>query len=97
MEEKIINSLLLREGMPKEELLADMIEDCERDLKDMLHIEELDESHASILKEMVLIRINHDGTEGIASESHSGVSTTYLDDLPKSLIRKIHAKRRLKR
>ena len=53
MEEKIINSLLLREGMPKREILADMLEDCKRDLQDMLHVKDLNESHTSILKEMV--------------------------------------------
>lgn len=97
MEEKIINSLLLREGMPKREILVDMLEDCKCDLQDMLHVKELNESHASILKEMVLIRVNHDGIDGISSESNGGVSTVYLDDLPKSLIRKIRSKRKLKR
>lgn len=97
MEEKIINSLLLREGMPKREILADMLEDCKRDLQDMLHVKDLNESHTSILKEMVLIRVNHDGIDGISSESNGGVSTAYLNDLPKSLIRKIRSKRKLKR
>lgn len=97
MEEKILDSLLLREGMPKEELLLDMLIDCEDDLKDMLHVKELNESHMSILKEMVLIKVNHDGVDGIACENQGGVSTTYLDDLPKSLIRKIRSKRKLKR
>lgn len=97
MHERILESLLFREGMPNELLLDDMLTDCEADLKDMLHVEALTEEHASILKELVLIKVNNDGTEGIQSESHSGNSTTYLDDLPKSLKRKINAKRRLPR
>ncbi len=97
MKDKILQSLLLRDGMPREELLLDMIEDCETDLMDMLHVHELNQSHASILKELVLIKINHDGVEGIGSENHSGVSTSYLDDLPKSLLRKIFSKRKLMR
>lgn len=97
MNEKIIESLLLREGMPDELLLVDILNDCETDLKDMLHVDELTEEHIPILKELVLIKVNHDGVEGIQSESHSGNSTTYLDDLPKSLKRKINAKRRLPR
>lgn len=97
MHEKILNGLLLREGMPERELLEDMLTDCEQDLKDILHVEELREEHISILKELVLIKVNYDGADGIQSENHSGNSVTYLDDLPKSLRRKISAKRRLPR
>ena len=97
MKEKILGSLLLREGMPEESLLFDMISDCELDLKDILHIEELEEKHSSVLKELVLIKVNHDGVEGLQSESRSGNTTSYLDDLPKALRRKINAMRRLPR
>lgn len=94
----VIDSLELRPGMPENEILKDMLADCTQDLKDMLHVDDVSENEfVSILKEMVLIKVNHDAVEGIASESHSGVSTTYLDDLPKSLKRKINAKRRLPR
>lgn len=93
----VLETLKLRKGMPDDAVLEDMIADCTQDLKDMLHIEQLTTDCDSILKELVLIKINHDGTEGIASESHSGVSTSYLDDLPKSLRKRINAKRRLPR
>lgn len=92
----VFNSLKLREGMPKDELLLDMIADCTQDLKEMLH-RELGEEDTSLLKEMVLVKINHDGIEGIQSESHSGNTTTYLDDIPQSLKRKIREKRKLVR
>ena len=95
MEEKVLENLLRRQGMPDGVILKEMITDCGQDLKDMLHIDTLTEEHSSILKDLVLIRVNHDGAEGIASESHSGNATTYLDDLPKSLRRKINSKRRL--
>lgn len=93
----ILNALKLRPGMPKDEVLQDMIQDCTSDLKDILHLPELTKEHDSILKELVLIKVNHSGTEGIANEGFSGVSTIYLDDLPKSLRRKIAAKRKLPR
>lgn len=97
MHEKILEILLLRQGMPEKELLEDMLTDCEMDLKDMLHVDALTEEHTSMLKELVLIKVNHDGVEGIQSESHSGNSTTYMDDIPASLRRKINAKRKLAR
>lgn len=89
--------LKLRPGMPDDALLKDLIEDCSQDLKDLLHMDILTEADDSILKELVLIRVNHNRVEGIVSESFSGVSTSYLDDLPKSLRRKINARRRLPR
>lgn len=97
MKEKILESLLKRQGMPNGKILEDIVTDCEQDLKDMLHIDMLEEEHGSILKELVLIKVNHDGVDGIVSENHSGTATTYLDDLPKSLRRKINSKRRLPR
>lgn len=95
--EKIMNSLNQKEGMPNEESLRDILEDCMVDLKELLHVDILEDQHSSILKEMVLIKINREGTEGIQSENFNGVSTTYLEDLPKSLMRKIRSKRRLPR
>lgn len=95
--EKILSLLSQKEGMPEESLLRDALEDCIEDLKELLHVNELGEEHSSILKELVIIKINREGTEGIQSENFNGVSTTYLEDLPKSLMRKIRAKRRLPR
>lgn len=93
----IKEKLKLRPGMPDDALLKDLIEDCSQDLKDLLHTDILTEADDSILKELVLIRVNYNRVEGIASESFGGVSTSYLDDLPKSLRRKINARRRLPR
>ena len=95
--EKILSLLSQQEGMPEESLLRDTLEDCIEDLKELLHADELGEEHSSILKELVIIKVNREGTEGIQSENFNGVSTTYLEDLPKSLMRKIRAKRRLPR
>ncbi len=95
--EKILASLSQREGMPQGTVLEDILEDCMEDLKELLHVEELGEEHSSILKELVIIKANREGAEGIQSENFNGISTTYLDDLPKSLMRKIRAKRKLPR
>ena len=94
--EEIFQSLKLRPGMPADAILLDMISDCTQDLRDMLH-RDLEDGDTSILKELVLIKVNHDVADGIQSESHSGNTTTYLDDLPESLVRRIHAKRKLPR
>lgn len=93
----ILESLKKRPGMPDDAILSDIIADCTQDLIDMLHVDELSEEHFPLLKELVTIKVNCDGSEGIQSENHSGISTTYLSDLPESLKRKIRAKRRLPR
>lgn len=100
MDKDIISSLLLREGIENKELITDMVNDCIQELKDYLNYEDkevLPDSTSSIVKELVLIRYNRDGAEGIQSEGFSGVSTSYMDDIPKALKRRINAKRRLPR
>lgn len=95
MEEQILESLLLRKGITDELLLRDMIQDSMDELRAMLNYkadEEIPQECSSVVKELVLIRYNRDGTEGIVSESQSsGGSTTYTDELPdraKSIIRR---------
>lgn len=102
MEEQILQSLMLRPGLGdvSAELLTDMITDCMTELKDYLNYQESEELPAAcgpIVKELVLIRFNRDGTQGEQSESNSGVSVTYLTDLPADLKRRIHRHRKMRR
>lgn len=99
MEEKIIKSLILRQGMEEGELLKDMVHDSILEMKSYLNYAEdevLPEACIPAVKEMVLVRYNQDGVEGIASESQSsGGSTVYLDALPDKVKRVIRKYRRL--
>lgn len=102
MEENILKNLLLRPGMEgREELLKALIAGCVQELKEYLNYkssETLPDECAGIVSELVLIRINMDGVQGISSESQSsGGSATYLTDLPKDLKRRIHRYRKLAR
>ena len=102
MEEEILQKIKLRPGVPDNELLLkDMIHDCVLEIKDAINYnvdEALPESLYGVVKELVLEKINMDGAQGIQSESHTfGGSTTYLDDIPKSVKRQIYRYRRLKR
>ena len=88
MKDKILNSILLRPGMSDQDgaLLNDMIDDAILDIKSYLNYastNDLPDEIAPAVKELVLIRFNRDGAEGISSESQSsGGSTTYSDALP---------------
>lgn len=100
MENKILESLLKRLGLQdQKDVLSDMIHDCISDMRLMLNYEEseeLPEGCIPAVKELVLIRYNQDGVEGISSESQSsGGSTTYMDALPDQVKRAVRKYRRL--
>lgn len=100
MENKILESLLKRPGLQdQEDVLTDMIQDSIIDMRSMLNYEEdedLPEGCIPAVKELVLVRYNHDGVEGISSESQSsGGSITYMDSMPDRVKRTIRKYRRL--
>lgn len=101
MKEKILRSLMRRQGMEDETIVLDMIEDSIADMKNYLNYkddEELPDGCIPAVKKLVLVRYNQDGVEGIVSESQSsGGSTTYLDRLPDDVKRTIRKYRRLPR
>ena len=101
MEERILESLLKRPGLcDKRYILEDMIHDSVLEIRDAIMYEkdeELPEACELAVKELTLIRFNRDGTEGIASESNSGVSTSYINELPPSVKRIIYRHSRLRR
>ena len=100
MEKKILESLLKRPGIQDQEsVLTDMIQDSINDMRTMLNYddeEELPDGCIPAIKELVLVRYNQDGVEGISSESQSsGGSTTYMDALPDRVKRTVRKYRRL--
>lgn len=102
MEEKILESLLKRPGLKgKDDILKDMIEDSICDMRNMLNYDDgeiVPEGCIPAIKEMVLVRFNQDGAQGISSESQSsGGSTTYMDALPDKVKRTVRRYRRLRR
>lgn len=102
MEEKILEGLLKRPGLEdKETVLVDMIQDSMIEMRTLLNYkdgEELPEGCIPAIKELVLVRYNQDGVEGISSESQSsGGSTTYLESLPKTVRQAVRRYRRFRR
>lgn len=101
MEEAILKSISLRPGMiGKEALLKDMISDSVIEMKNYLNYaenEDLPKECVPAVKQLVLIKYNQDGVEGIQSEGNSGVSTSYLTDLPPTVMKQIRHFRKLPR
>lgn len=78
-----------------DELLNDLIEETEEEIKVYIHREDIPIGLEGSLVELVVIKCNRLGTEGINSESFSGVSTSYLDGFPKEIIKKLRRCRKL--
>lgn len=102
MENKILESLLKRPGLAdKNDILKDMISDCLCDMRNMLNYDDseaIPEGCIPAIKEMVLVKFNQDGVEGISSESQSsGGSTTYMDALPDKVRRTVRKYRKMPR
>lgn len=101
MEARILAALCLRPGMEgNESILGDMVTDCISELKDLLNYsdaETLPQALEGLVKEMVAERFNRMGAEGITSESHSGISQSYVDGLSNRQRMRIYKYRRLQR
>lgn len=101
MEEQVYTELILYPhiaGMD-ETFLQLLIKDAMDDLRDYINYlpeEILPYSCSSLIRDLVLTRINKLGTEGISSTSQSGVSETYSDKLPADIRRRLNRLRRVK-
>lgn len=80
-------------------LILDLIEDCKEELKELTNTPnlEINTKVEGIVKELVLIKYNRLGAEGLSSESVNGHSQSFIDGLPKNLKSKILSMRKLKR
>lgn len=52
---------------------------------------------ATTIVDMAVLIYNRIGTEGLASQSVSGMSESYTDDLPKKLKKSLYAHRRIRK
>lgn len=100
IQEKILQSLKLRPGISNfsDELLKDLISDSFNDVADYIKLKDGDEMPLgciSIIKELVVIKINKLGSEGISSESHEGISQSFIEGIPSGIKMKLRRYRKL--
>lgn len=84
----------------KDLILEEIVGDSIQEVKDYLNYtdeEELPNSCKSIVKDISILRYNQLGSEGVKSESYSGVSQTYIDELPPQLKTRLKRYRKLPR
>lgn len=77
-------------------LLTYLINTTQRKALDYTNQPELLIAMQSIVEEWVVIRYNKLGSEGLQSESYSGISQTFLSDIPNDIKAQLNKYRRLK-
>lgn len=80
----------------KDNKLAYLITIAERKILDYTNQPILLAQMESIVEELVIVRYNKLGSEGLQSESFSGVSQTFTTDIPQDIKNQLNMYRRLK-
>ena len=75
--------------------LQGIIDDVTQEVLADTNQSELNLQLSSAVVSLSVIAVNRLGTEGLASEGYSGVSTSYLDDVPPRVASILNANRRL--
>lgn len=78
-----------------DELLYDFIEEATEEVFAATQQTTLNHSLEKVIVASVVLKVNRLGTEGIASESYSSVSTSYLKDLPSTMQSILYANSRI--
>ena len=80
----------------KDTLLEYLISQAESDFKSYCNRDELPEGTDEIIIQMVLVKYNRLGAEGLASEGFSGTSANYIDGYPANILADLNNYRKLK-
>ena len=75
--------------------LQAIVEDVTQEVLADTNQSKLNAQLESVVISLSVVAVNRLGTEGLASEGYSGVSTSYLDDVPPRVASILNANRRL--
>ena len=90
-----IKTLLGLTDCSKDELILALKDIAESEVKAYCNIDDISGLESAIIQ-IVILKYNRLGTEGISSESYSGISANYCEDYPPGITRMLNQKRRLK-
>ena len=94
MLEKI--KLCLTNNTYTDELINLFIEDTTKEVKIYCNREDIDTELESVIRKIVIIKLNRMNSEGLSSQSYSGVSESFIDGYPQDIISVLNRKRKLK-
>ncbi len=89
MRDEIVERVELMIPDADEDVLEMLADDCMDEFRAACCRDDVPESARPIIVQMVLMRYNQQGAEGLASQSYSGQSESYLTDWPDTVKRGI--------
>ena len=94
MLEKI--KLCLTNNTYTDDLINLFIDDTTKEVKIYCNREDIDVELESVIRRIVIIKLNRMNSEGLSSQSYSGVSESFIDGYPQDIISVLNRKRKLK-
>lgn len=79
-----------------DDLINLFIDDTTKEVKIYCNREDIDIELESIIRKIVIIKLNRINSEGLSSQSFSGVSESFIDGYPQDIIAVLNRKRKLK-
>lgn len=79
-----------------DELINLFIDDTTKEIKIYCNREDIDTELESVIRRIVIIKLNRINSEGLSSQSFSGVSESFIDGYPQDIIAVLNRKRKLK-
>lgn len=79
-----------------DDLINLFIDDTTKEVKIYCNREDIDVELESIIRKIVIIKLNRINSEGLSSQSFSGVSESFIDGYPQDIIAVLNRKRKLK-
>ena len=79
-----------------DDLINLFIDDTTKEVKIYCNREDIDVELESIIRRIVIIKLNRINSEGLSSQSYSGVSESFIDGYPQDIIAVLNRKRKLK-
>lgn len=79
-----------------DDLINLFIEDTITEVKVYCNREDIDTELESVIRRIVIIKLNKINTEGLSSQSFSGVSESFIDGYPQDIVSILNRKRKLK-
>lgn len=79
-----------------DDLINLFIDDTTKEVKIYCNREDIDVELESIIRKIVIIKLNRINSEGLSSQSFSGVSESFIDGYPQDIISVLNRKRKLK-
>lgn len=91
LEMDIIEQVKLLTESNNEPLIKLLVARAKKEIVTKLKVDEYKEDYNNVLVDIVIIKINRFGTEGLKSQNPGGTSETYLDDYPLFILEQLDA------